>query len=376
MTVLLGPRVRMFDAQALWTEIREDAISAIDDVGAQGELILGPQVTEFEGSVASLFGCRYAVGVGNATDGLEIALRAAGLKDGDRVLTTPLSAFATTIGIIRAGGCPVFVDTDESGQIDLDLASATLAHDQTIGFLLPVHLYGRPLNLKYLLEIRELNDIRIIEDCAQAIGARWDGQSVGSVGQISVASLYPTKNLGAFGDGGVVVTSDHELASRSRMHRNYGQAAKYIHQFVGLNSRLDELQAAILNRALLPRLDGFLTRRRSIADRYTAGIQNSLVRVIGPESLSEPVWHIFGVRITTDRDQFRDWLAGHGIETSVHYPKLIVEQVAMTKVDHIVATPLDRSARIANQEVSLPIHPFLTDDQVDRVIAVCNRWRP
>ena len=185
---------------------------------------------------------------------IELALRVLGLQPGDKVLTTPLSAFATTLAIVRAGGHPVFVDTDEQGLLDLDLADDALQQDAEIRFMVPVHLYGRCLDMGHLMDIQSRHGIPVIEDCAQALGAAHDGRPAGSVGRVATLSFYPTKNLGALGDGGALVTDDPEVAELAGRLRDYGQSAKFEHVHMGMNSRLDELHAAVLEDVFLPRL--------------------------------------------------------------------------------------------------------------------------
>ena len=196
------------DFKRQWQLVEEAALGAVRRVGASGQYILGEEVEAFEASIARFCGVAHAVGVGNGMDALEISLRCLGLEKGDKVLTTPLSAFATTLAILRSGGFPVFVDVDELGAIDLRQCRQLLEHDDSIRFLVPVHLYGFPMNLHELSRLREDFGLFIVEDCAQAIGASYAGVPVGTVGQVAATSFYPTKNLGALGDGGAVLTKD------------------------------------------------------------------------------------------------------------------------------------------------------------------------
>jgi dTDP-3-amino-3,4,6-trideoxy-alpha-D-glucose transaminase len=315
------------------------------------------------------------VGCASGLDALELGLRALGLRAGERVLTTPLSAFATTLAIVRAGGVPVFVDVDEAGLLDLSRVEAELASGPTCRFLVPVHLYGQALELERLAGLRARFGVHIVEDCAQAIGARRGGREVGSAGEVAALSFYPTKNLGALGDGGAVLTDDPRLAEACRTLRDYGQRAKYEHSKIGLNSRLDELQAAVLHHAFLPRLDGWTERRRSVARAYRDGFRSARVEPLPVPAGSEPVWHLFPVRVAAEgRDRFIEHLRERGIDAAVHYPRTICDQPALQDVPFVVRDDLHRARAFAAREVSLPIHPYLDDGQVRRVVEAASSW--
>src|SRR5947209_3969109 len=265
---------------------------AIDRVAASGWYILGKEVDNFEHKLAEFWGISHAVGVGNGMDAIEIGLRCLDLQPGQKVLTTPFSAFATTLAIIRAGGVPVFVDVDDNGNIDLEQSGEALARDNSIRFFVPVHLYGNPLDLENLERLKADFNLRVVEDCAQAIGATFGGRAVGTVGQAAATSFYPTKNLGALGDGGAFLTNDATIAEAAIEMRNYGQSAHYVHSRLALNSRLDELHAAILRDAFLPNLPRWTTARRRIAMKYLDEIRNPALSLpVG--SAGDSVWHLF-----------------------------------------------------------------------------------
>jgi dTDP-3-amino-3,4,6-trideoxy-alpha-D-glucose transaminase len=355
-----------------WESIREDAMDAVDRVGRSGWLILGEEVRSFERELANWWGIPHAVGVASGLDALEIALRCAGAGPGDRVLTTPLTAYATTLAIIRCGATPVWCDVDESGLIDLARASAALAADSSIRFVLPVHLYGHPIDPAGLRDLGARHGVRIVEDCAQSVGAERAGAPTGAVGIAAGTSLYPTKNLGALGDGGVLLTCDPAVAERARVLRDYGQRARYEHVEFGLNSRLDELHAAILRSALLPRLAAWLARRRSIAARYIEGLEpvSSSLRPIVPAA-GASASHLFPVAVCgADPVAVAAALRDAGIGVNRHYPVLCSDQAASRGVG-IAVDPLLTARHIAAAELSLPIHPHLTDDEVERVIQAC-----
>jgi dTDP-3-amino-3,4,6-trideoxy-alpha-D-glucose transaminase len=353
-----------------WQVIREDALAAVDRVGCSGWLVLGEEVAAFERELATWWGVPHAVGVASGLDALELALRCAGVAPGTRVLTTPLTAFATTLAIVRAGAVPVWCDVEESGGLDLDQADAALRADRSIGALLPVHLYGHPLDPVGLERLAAEHEVVLIEDCAQSAGAQRAGRPTGGAGIAAGTSLYPTKNLGALGDGGVLLCADAALAEHARCLRDYGQGARYEHVEPGLNSRLDELQAAILRSALLPRLDGWLTRRREIAGRYAAGLDGCALRSIAAAG-GASAHHLFPVEVLRDDvAAVAEGLAARGVRVGRHYPFVCPEQRAARGLGETFGE-LPVARRLAARELSLPIHPHLRDDEVELVIEAC-----
>lgn len=362
--------VRANEFERQWREIREDAMAAVDRVGRSGWLVLGEEVRAFERELAEWWGIAHAVGVASGLDAIEIGLRAAGVAPGTRVLTTPLTAFATTLAIIRAGADPVWCDVDPSGAIDLDLVEAALRDDASIRALVPVHLYGHPLDPLRLERIAEEHGIVVIEDCAQSCGASREGRPTGKAGIAAATSLYPTKNLGAMGDGGVLLTDDEAIAEQARRLRDYGQSARYEHTELGLNSRLDELQAALLGSAMLPRLDTWLDRRREIAatyDRALAGGPLRPVTAAGGESAN----HLYAVEVLEeDPTTVATRLGEQGIAVGRHYPVLCPDQQAAHGRGTVLGS-LSVARNLAERELSLPIHPHLEDTEETAVIAAC-----
>jgi dTDP-4-amino-4,6-dideoxygalactose transaminase len=361
-----------------WWAVGPKVVAAVQRVGASGWYILGDEVERFEKVLAEFSGVKHAVGVGNGIDALEIALRCLDIRSGDKVLTTPLSAFATTLAIIRAHGIPIFADVDDTGNIDLEQCRTLLARDRVIRFFLPVHLYGNPVDLDSLASLKNDFELSVVEDCAQAIGARSRGRLAGTVGQVAGISFYPTKNLGALGDGGALLTNDSSIAERAKGLRNYGQSSLYVHSELGLNSRLDELQAAILRDALLPNLDTWTRRRIEIAARYQSGIRHPDIQVLPVPAGSGAVWHLFPVLVREGkRDLLREHLGRGEIATGIHYPRIIPEQPALKDLPpYENAPPAPKAGHFSRCELSLPIHPFLTNDEVDAVIGACNAWEP
>jgi len=241
----------------------------------------------------------------------------------------------------------------------------------------PVHLFGHALDLERLAALRDRFGLRVVEDAAQAVTARSRGRPVGGVGQAAAVSFYPTKNLGAFGDGGCVLTGDAQVAEACRALRDYGQSARYVHDRLGMNSRLDELHAAVLRTALLPRLAGWTARRRALAARYRDALDGAAVARPDPPDGSESVWHLFPVLAPEGRrDALLEHLRAAGVQAGVHYPRLIPEQPALAREARRVFGDLKSAERWCNHEVSLPIHPLLRDDEVDRVAEVVRAWSP
>jgi dTDP-4-amino-4,6-dideoxygalactose transaminase len=373
---MAAPDVLLNDFTRLWADAGRDVLSAVSRVGASGHYVLGPEVRAFEGALAAVLGRRQAVGCASGLDAIEIALRALRVPPGTRVLTTPLSAFATTLAVVRAGGVPVFVDVDEHGLLDLDRCREALAEDPRIRAMIPVHLFGHAADVAELAALAARFELVLVEDCAQSIGARSRGRPAGGAGQLAATSFYPTKNLGALGDGGAVLADDEALADRCRALRDYGQSAKYVHDELGMNSRLDELHAAVLARAFLPRLAAWTERRRAIARAYAAGIAHPRVRPVPPPPGSEGVWHLFPVRVPpAARDAFMEHLRSRGIRSAVHYPTLIPRQRALAASGFEVRGDLARAEALAASEVSLPIHPYLDDGEVSRVVDSVNAWK-
>ena len=364
------------DFKRQWEDTREDALAAFEEVGASGWYILGRQVREFEDALAQYWGLPHAVGVASGLDAIEISLKALGCGAGDRVLTTPLSAFPSTLAIVKLGAVPVFVDTDECGSIDLQACREALASRHDIRFFLPVHLYGHALDMGTLGKLCEEFDCRMVEDCAQSAGARRCGIATGTAGRMAAVSFYPTKNLAALGDGGAILTSDPVLAETVRKLRDYGQSSRYRHDLVGYNSRLDELHAGYLRRVSLQRLPAWTEARRRIAAAYVAGIHNPAVRVMGEPAGAYSVWHLFPVLVAPGRKaDFMAWLLSQGVECGEHYPAPIPDQRALEGVPFELIGGIERARRVCRSEVSLPIHPYLGEEAVAQVIAACNGWQ-
>lgn len=337
--------------------LREAALRVLDS----GWYVLGPEVEAFEDRLAHYLDAQCAVGVANGTDAIELALRGAGIGAGDEVITVSHTAVATLCGIERAGARPVLVDIDPATYTMCPRAAEAAITSRTKA-LLPVHLYGHAADLGRLSDLAARHHLLLIEDCAQALGATYDGRPVGTWGHASAVSFYPTKNLGACGDAGAVVTNDVALAQRVRQLRSYGQATRDQSVERGINSRLDELQAALLS-AKLPYLDEFNAQRRELAACYESALQG----VIKPieRAPARHVYHLYVVR-HAQRDALRQQLTERGIGTLVHYPQPVHRQPAYASLGY-GAGSLPQTERAAKEILSLPLYPGLTADDVRRV---------
>jgi len=335
--------------------------AAVKRVIQSGWYILGEEVRSFEKEFAEYLSVKHVIGVGNGLEALQIALLALGIGPRDEVITTPLSAVATTLAILAVGAKPIFVDTKEDGQLNEQLVESVInSHTKAI---LPVHLYGNACNLDELQEIASSHKLFLIEDAAQAHGASWDSQPLGTIGDFGCFSFYPTKNLGAIGDGGAIVTNNDVLAQKARQIRDYGQSAKYLHTTYGINSRLDELQAAIL-RVKLKHLAKQNKQRGINAAIYNQELDKSLAQLIQPTNKATPNYHQFVVRLP-HRSVVQAKLQTDGIPSLVHYPTLIPDQPMFGTKYQRLDLPIARN--LVKEILSLPCGPYLSSQQVKRV---------
>lgn len=343
--------------------------AAIKRVLHSGWYIAGNELKAFEAEFAAFLGAGQAIGVGNGTDALLLALRACGVGPGDSVLTVSHTAVATVAAIEMAGATPILADIDPESYT-LDIAALRRSLDtfdtRAIKAIIPVHLYGHPVDMPALMELAGEHGWRVIEDCAQSHGATVHGRMTGTWGDAAAFSFYPTKNLGALGDGGAVVTGDDSIAARLRLLREYGWRERYVSEIPGINTRLDELQAAIL-RVKLRHLAEDNARRRAIAATYSAGLAGSGLGLPAVSAGVEHVFHQYVVR-TSERDHLRAALRERGVGTLIHYPMAVHEQPAYAGRIRCLGDMQVTEAAV-RQVLSLPIHPYLTDAQVAQVIA-------
>lgn len=344
--------------------LADEIDAAVRRVLERGWFVLGPEVETFENAFARYHGVAHAVAVASGTDALELALRAGGIGPGDEVITVAHTAVATVCAIERAGATPILVDIDpETFTMDPRAAAARITPRTRA--LLPVHLYGQPADLAALGHLAERHGLLLLEDCAQAHGARHRGRLVGTVGDLGAFSFYPTKNLGACGDGGAVITQDPELAQRLRRLRNYGQETRYQHVERGINSRLDEIQAAILT-VKLAHLDAHNDERRRLADVYRHCLRG--VRLPLERADNRHVYHLFVV-CHPRRDALRERLQAHGIGTLIHYPVPVHRQPAYADLG-MAEGSLPATEQAAREIVSLPLYIGLKNGDIERITQV------
>ncbi len=351
-------------------ELNEGLREAFERVLHRSWYIGGEEDRAFENAFAHYCGTQFCIGVGNGLDALMLALKALGIGHGDEVIVPSNTYIATALAVTYVGARPVFVEPDiRTFNIDpTRIESAITDHTRAI---MPVHLYGQACDMDPIIDLARKYDLFIVEDCAQAHGATYKGQKVGSFGKAAGFSFYPGKNLGALGDAGAVVTSDKTLAERIRALGNYGSDIKYHHIYQGHNSRLDELQAAFLS-VKLPSLDRVNEERRRIAGLYSEGLSNKLVTIPYVPEYTEPVWHIYGIRCNR-RDELADWLDEKGISTNRHYPIPMHLQPCYRNLG-IAEGSLPVAEEISRTELSLPMYYGMTDEQITYVIDMINSF--
>lgn len=346
-------------------EYEEAALRAM----RSGWYILGKEMQEFERRFAAWVGVKHCIALNSGTDALILAFRALGIQEGDEVICPANAYIASVIGITENGGTPVFVDADECMEMDADAIEEKItARTKAI---LPVHLYGQSSNMKRIKEIADRYGLSLVEDCAQCHGSSFQGQLTGSFGQMGCFSFYPTKPLGALGDAGAIVTDDDELAEKLRLLRNYGSKVKYHNEMNGVNSRMDELQAAVLQVGLQYLEEGNKERQR-IAHRYLCEITNP--KIIFPKVYEEVnhVYHLFPI-LVEERERFQEYLKEKGIQTAVHYPipPYVAECYSSWGYQW---EDFPNACRYAKQEVSLPIYAGMPEEEIDYCITTMNQF--
>lgn len=358
-------QIPLIDLHAQYRAIKPEIDEAIQRVLESGQFILGPEVEALEREIAAYCGVKHAVGVASGTDALELSLRACGIGPGDEVITTAYSFFATAEAIIAVGARPIFVDIEletynlDPAQVDARVTPKTKA-------IIPVHLYGHPCEMDAILRVAKAHRLKVIEDCAQAIGARYYGARVGSFSHAGALSFYPSKNLGGYGDGGMVVTNDAALAEQIRLLRAHGSRERYHHEALGTNSRLDELQAAIL-RVKLRHLDDWNAARRAHARAYTKALNRLKDLTLPIERVGcEHVYHLYSIR-TPQRDVLQHALTKQGIATQVAYPSTLPAQPALAA--HATSRNAFPHAEATSRAIlALPLYPELTVELIDGIV--------
>lgn len=355
------------DLTRQYRQIAEEVDAKVLDILRSGRYIGGKSVADFETAFGAYIGTRECVGCNSGTDALYLALRALNIGEGDEVITSPFTFIATAETISEVRATPVFVDIDRA-TFNLDSDRLEAAITPKTKAILPVHLFGRPAEMTGLMAIAQKYNLSVIEDCAQATGAEWMGKKVGNIGHIGCFSFFPTKNLGAFGDGGAVTTNDPEIAATVRMLKEHGQKQRYIHDAIGVNSRLDALQAAILT-IKLRYLDEWNEKRSRLAQRYRELLQSlSQIALPSTPDQGKSVWNQFTLRILSGkRDDVRDRLQEKGISSMIYYPRPLHLQPVYQHLNY-QAGQFPNAETVADEVLSLPMFPELSEEEQDRVV--------
>ncbi len=367
-TMTTATAIPMVDLREQYQMLKTDIDAAVADVLDKTQFIMGPNVEHFETEVAAYLGVSDAIGCANGTDALHLALLGLGIGPGDEVITTPFTFIATAEAIAYVGATPVFVDIDPV-TYNLDVGLVEHAITEKTRAVIPVHLFGLPCDMHSLQMLAKKHNFVVVEDCAQSFGAKVDGRKTGTIGNIGSHSFFPSKNLGCFGDGGMLTTNDPELAQRLRVLRSHGSTKQYHHTVIGYNSRLDEMQAAIL-RQKLPHVDRFNKARLRVAATYCENLQDldiQLPVLNSPSANSDatPVFHQFTL-LTDKRDELKQALTDAQIASAVYYPIPLHQQTAITELMPI-SKPCPQAEAIAQRCLSLPIYPEIPDESIDRV---------
>ncbi|MGA1846459.1 DegT/DnrJ/EryC1/StrS family aminotransferase [Deferribacter abyssi] len=357
--------IPMLDIKRELNLIGDEIKEAVESSIKETRFILGPNVESFEKEVADYLGVKYAVGVASGTDALHLALRALGVKEGDEVITVPFTFIATAEAILYCNAKPVFVDVDkETMNMDVNQLEEKITEKTKV--IIPVHLFGNPANMDVILEIAKKYNVKVLDDCAQSFGALYKGKKVGGFADASAFSFFPSKNLGCYGDGGLITTNDEEVYKTLKALRNHGSFVRYHHEMLGYNSRLDDIQAAIL-RVKLKYIDKFTEDRRSIAGRYIDSLKD-IVDIQKENSDGVHVFHQFTI-VSDKRDRIIEKLKEHEIASAIYYPVPIHLQKSFEKFGYREGD-FPVSEYLAEKVVSLPINPFLEDEEVDVIIEV------
>ena len=367
MTAVATQEIPLVDLKAQYATIRDEVRQAIDEVLESMQLTIGPNVKAFDQEFASYIGTKHSIGVGSGTDALQLAIRACGVSGGDEVITVSHTFFATVEAILYANARPILVEIDEKTML-IDPAAVAAAITPRTKAIVPVHLYGRTVDLKPLRQIAQDRNITIIEDAAQAHGALLDdGKKAGTGGRVNCFSFYCSKNLGAYGEAGSITTNDDRLAEELRALREHGQSTRYYHPVVGYNARLDEIQAAIL-RIKLRRLEQWNARRRELARMYDDRLKGSGVVVPEiPGDIRRHVFYTYTIRVPGGRrDDLRKYLGERGIGTQIHYPVPIHLQQSAEFLGYRKGD-MPITEKVASEVLSLPMFAELTDQQLERV---------
>ncbi len=363
--------IPLLDLKAQYGSIRKEIEEAIRRVAESQHFILSEEVSALEKEIASYVGTTYAAGVASGTDALLLGLKAAGVRPGDRVITSPFTFFASSEVISLAGAIPVFVDIDpetyniDPGKIDAFLREEGPGAKDRIKAIIPVHLYGQCADMDRIMSTASRYGLKVIEDCAQAIGAVYKGKKAGSLGTCGCLSFFPSKNLGAFGDGGMIVSNDKAVIDHVKKLRVHGSVEQYVHDEIGYNSRLDSLQAAILS-VKLGKLDGWLERRREIAARYDSEFSRLGIKIPRTAPGNTHTYHQYTIAVE-DRDDLLQWLNDRGVASRVYYPVPLHLQPCYKTLGYSIGS-FPVAERLSEKVLSLPVYPELSDEQISFIM--------
>jgi dTDP-4-amino-4,6-dideoxygalactose transaminase len=345
-----------------YAEIKEEIYKAIQRVLEKQWFILGEELEKFEQEFSNYIGAEYGIGVNSGSDALYLAVKALGVGKGDEIITVSHTFQSTVDAIVRNEAKPIFVDIDPE-TYTIDVSQIRRKITERTKAIIPVHLYGHPSDIDPIIEIAEKHNLFVIEDACQAHGAEYKGKKVGGIGDIGCFSFYPAKNLGAYGDAGMIITNNEKLARKLRMMRNYGQSKKYHHEFIGMNSRLDEIQAAIL-RVKLKHLDKWNEKRRRAARLYNELLEDSKAITPAQKEYAKHVYYIYVIK-HENRNKLKEYLENQGIQTLIHYPIPIHRQKAYTILG--IAARLPETEKTCNEILSLPMHPWLKREEINLI---------
>jgi len=364
--------IPFFDLKTQYKEIKNEMDKSINRVLSSGNFILGEEVTSFEKEFAKFCEVKFAIGVGSGTSALFLALKSLGIKKNDEIITVPNTFISTAYAISYTGAKLVFVDVEED-TLNIDYTKIEEKITDKTKAILPVHLYGHPADMNPIMEIAEEHNLKIIEDVAQATGSEYNGKKLGSLGDVAAFSFYPTKTLGAYGDGGMIVTNDSKIAEKIELLRNYGQLKKYHYIIEGFNSRLDEIQAAIL-RVKLKRLNQWNDLRRKNAKIYNESLKNTDVILPVEKEYAKHVYYLYVIRIAK-RDKLQQWLETRGVSTMIHYPIPIHLQMAYKYLGYKKGD-FPFTEKYAEEILSLPMFPELKKEQIEEICFLIQKFKP
>lgn len=370
MSQITMRNIPLMDAKAQYNAIKDEIRPALDEVLESGNYIMGPAVHRLEQAVAKYCDVKHAIGVANGTDALLLTLDALGIGPGDEVITTPFTFFATAEAVSQLGGTPVFIDI-EPDTYNMDVSKIEAAITDKTKAIIPVHIFGHPVHMDPLMEIAEKYGLHVIEDACQAMGSEYREKRAGSIGTAGCFSFFPTKNLGGFGDGGMVITNDDELARKIRILRVHGSSPKYYHSMIGYNSRLDSLQAAMIE-VKLPYLDGWNASRREKAEIYRQGLQGLPLQLPAETDNAYAIYHLYIIQ-TDKRAELMEYLSEHGISSGIYYPVPLHLQEVYRGLGYEEGC-MPEAEKAADGTMALPLYPEMSGEDQQYVIEIVRRF--